>query len=155
MFHEGFNDRQQETTPTMHQAIDKYFFLKNADHRMTVVIEPVMKEISKELQSRGHESAIIKECQTLSKSGTLHHRHISLIIFTGDKKPACNLVKYPVIAFVADSEKRIVWVREKKIVAKDNRERNAGEYRIGEITRQLVEKHIHNFLREALRKTGL
>lgn len=155
MFHERFNDRQQETTPTMHQAIDKYFFLKNADHRMTVVIEPVMKEISKELQSRGHESAIIKECQTISKNGTLHHRHISLIIFTRDKKPACNLVKCPAIAFVADSDKRIVWVREKKIVAKDNRERNVGEYRIGEITRQLVEKHIRNFLREALRKTGL
>ena len=155
MFHEKFSDGHQETTPTMYQAIDKYFFLKNAAHRMTVVIEPVMKEISKELHHSGHESAIIKEHQTISKNGTLHHRHISLIIFTGDKKPACNPVKYPVIAFVANSDKKIVWVRENKMVSKNNRERNAGEYQIGEITRQLVEKHIHNFLREALRKTGL
>lgn len=139
----------------MNQAIDKYFFLKNADQRMTVVIEPVMKEISKELHHSGHESVIIKEHQTISKNGTLHHRHISLIISTPDKKPACNLVKYPAIAFVADSDKKIVWVREKKIAAKDNRERNAGEYRIGEITRQLVEKHIRNFLREALGKPDL
>ena len=155
MFHKKCDYEQRKVPPTMHQAIDKYFFLKNADHRMTVVIEPVMKEISKELHHCGHESAIIKEHQTISKNGTLHHRHISLIIFTRDKKPACNLVKYPAIAFVADSDKKILWVREKKIASEDNRERNAGEYQIGDITRQLVEKHIHNFLREALRKTGL
>jgi len=153
MFHKKCDYEQRKVPPTMHQAADKYFFLKDVDHRMTIVIEPVMKEISKELQSRGHGSAIIKEYQSISDTGNLRHRHISLIIITDNKRPAYNS-KYSAIAFVANSNKKTVWVREKTIGSEGQRERNTGEYQVGEITRQLVEKHIRNFLLEALENTG-
>ncbi|OPY00733.1 MAG: hypothetical protein A4E60_02125 [Syntrophorhabdus sp. PtaB.Bin047] len=152
MLHEGSGNEQRAAWPTLRQALDRYFFLKDAEHIMTAVIEPVMKEISMKLRSRGHESSIVRESQSISDSGYLRLRHISLIIAARKTKPA-GLAKHPVIAFVANSEKKMVWVLEKTIVPDGSKERNAGEYQVAEITRQIVEKHIRRFLPEALGKT--
>jgi hypothetical protein len=153
MFRKRPDNEHQAVRPTMSQAIDKYFFLKDADRRMTAVIEPVMKDISKKLQSHGHESAIVRESQSISQSGNLQHRHISLIILPRNRKPA-NLAKCPAIAFVANSDKKTVWVREKTMVSNRSRERTTGEYQLREITWQLVENHILDFLPETLRRTA-
>lgn len=152
MFGKGSGNKKQAAEPTFSQALDKYFFLKDADHRMTVVIEQVMKEVSKKLQLHGHESSIVREPQSISQSGDLRRRHISLIIFTGKTKPV-SPSKYPAIAFVANSDKKVVRVVEKTIASDGSKERNAGEYQIGEITRQVVERHIRLFLPEVLGKT--
>jgi len=149
MFCKRPNNEHQAVRPTTSQAMDKYFFLKNADRRMTIVIEPVMREMSKRLRSHGHESVVVRESQSISNTGNLQHRHISLIVFARNGKPT-NLTKCPAIAFVANSDKKTVWVREKTMVSNGSRERNAGEYQVGAITRQLVEKHIRSFLPEAL-----
>jgi len=152
MFHEEPGNGQRASWPTLSQALDRYFFLKDAEHIMTAVIEPVMKEISKKLRSSGHESSIIMESQSISDSGCLRLRHISLII-TARKTEPSGLSKHPIIAFVANSDKKMVWVLEKTMVPDGSKERNAGEYRVGELTRQIVEKHIRCFLPEALGKT--
>lgn len=151
MFHENLNDRLQ-TMPTMRQAVDKYFFLKEADKQMNTVIEPVMREIAAELQSRGRAATIFKECQTVTDNGTVQPRHISLILSTENKRPACGSSRHPSISFVADSDAKTVWVRERKISSRGKKEFNVGEYQVDQITRQLIEKHIRGFLPEALKK---
>lgn len=153
MIRKGSGNKQQAAGLTLSQALDRYFFLKDADHIMTAVIDPVMKEISKKLQSRGHGSIIVRESQSISDNGYLRLRHISLIITSRKTKPA-GPSKHPLISFVANSDRKTVWVLEKTIVADGSKERNAGEYKVGEITCQIVEKHIRRFLPEALGKTA-
>ena len=68
----------REENLTLRKASEQYLFLKNADQKMTTVIEPVMRSIIKELHSRGQEAVISKECQSISESGTLQYRHITL-----------------------------------------------------------------------------
>lgn len=152
MFRERSGNEQGSAGPTLSQALDKYFFLKDADHIMTVVIEPAMKGISNVLRSHGHGSTIVREPQSINDKGNLRHRHISLIMPTNKTKPV-SLSKYPAIAFVANSDKKVVWVIEKTMASDGSKKRNAGEYQVGEITRQIVEKHIRHFLSEALGKT--
>ncbi len=145
---------KEETVPTMRQAMDMYFFLKNADKKMNAVIEPVMREIAERLHSQGQESVIAKQCQALSSNGNLQHRNISLILVTGNKRPACNVSSYPAIAFVANSDRGTLWVRERSIGPDWKKERSTGEYQIDAITRQLVEKHIITWLHRLSAKSG-
>lgn len=138
---------------TTHQASEKYFFLRNADKMMTTVIEPVMREIIKELRSRGQEAVIFREGQSISESGTLQYRHITVIFSADNRKPAYRFSAYPAIGFVADSHNETILVREKRITAAGKRERITGRYRIDEITGDLAEKHIRTFLPGVLKKS--
>ena len=143
--------REEILTP--HEASDKYFFLRNVDKMMTAVIEPVMRGIIKELRSRGKEAVIVRESQSISESGTLQYRHITLILSTDDRKPVYRFSAYPGIGFVADSHNETILVREKRITAAGKRERITGRYRVDEITDDLAEKHIRTFLPGVLKKS--
>lgn len=142
----------REERPTVSHASDKYFFLKNADQKMTTVVEPVMRGIIKELHSHGQEAVIVKQCQSISESGTLQYRHITLILSVDNKKPAYNFSPYPAIGFVADSHNETILVREKRSTAYSKKESITGAYRIDEITVDLVEKYIRAFLPKVLKK---
>ena len=142
----------REENLTLRKASEQYLFLKNADQKMTTVIEPVMRSIIKELHSRGQEAVISKECQSISESGTLQYRHITLILSADNKKPAYNFSPYPAIGCVADSLNETILVREKKVTTTGKKENITGEYRIDEITAYLVEKYIKNFLPKVLKK---
>lgn len=134
------------------QADEKYFFLKTVDQTMTKVIEPVMRGIIKELHSHDQEAVIVKQCQIITDSGTLQHRHITLILSADNKKPVYNFSPFPAISFVADSHSETILVREKRVTATGKKESITGECRIGEITEDLVAKYIRAFLPKVLKK---
>lgn len=134
------------------RASEKYFFLKTVDQITTRVIEPAMRKIIEELHSRGQEAVIAKECQSVSESGTLQYRHITLVLSADTRKPAYNFSPYPAIGFVADSHSETILVREKRVTATGKKESITGEYRIGEITEDLVARYIIAFLPKVLKK---
>lgn len=133
------------------RAGEKYLFLKTVEEVTTKVIEPAMRKIIKELHSRGQEAIIARECQSITESGALRQRHITLILSDDNRKPAYNFLLYPAIGFVADSQNERILVQEKRVTATGKRENIAGECRIGEITGDLVEKYIRTFLPKVLK----
>jgi hypothetical protein len=137
---------------TVRYAGDKYFFLKNADQKMTTVIEPLMRGIIKELHSYGQEAVIVKQCQSITPRGTLQYRHITLVLSGDKRKPAYNFSPYPAIGFIADSLNETILVREKRFTAYGKKESITGSYHIDEITVDLVEKYIRAFLPKVSKK---
>lgn len=146
--------RGTETGTVAGPAIDsvsRYFFFKRLADKARSVIEPAMRETSQALQKRGCGSAILREIETMVDDKS-HPAHISLVIFTETGKAAYNLSLYPHIAFVASAGKNTVWVRKKITDKHGVQEINAGEYEVNEITGELVEKYIQEFVAEVLAK---
>lgn len=132
------------------RSVSRYFFFKEMAGKIRSDIEPAMRKICRDLHKQGYRAAIFQEIEAAMVDDNIRPAHISLAVFTETGKPAYDLSRYPHIAFVASSQKNMIWVRKKLAEVHGGQELNAGEYKISAITRQLVEKHIRDFLPEVL-----
>lgn len=143
----GAAKKEAERKKTEHEI-----FLEQFTEKAKSVIRPVMEQVAKLLESRGHNSEIREQKETIDSDGRTINAGITLTIFPLGQRPRYpDQHDCPHVAFMVNSYENKIHVHESTMMPmRGGHAGSTGEYALDKVTSELVEKHIVSVLQQAM-----